>query len=841
MKIKKIFLSFVLMMSMLCVVACKDKDKEPEPATPPKTKSESVVHPSVADRVYLIGEKLEDIELLLAMGDTNGAIAWDDEDYVLVQGENECAWTFTPSDTESFKTKTGSLTIEAIKLETPVVTGVELVPDQTVYIEQKYALIRLQGTATFGGETVEGTFGWKEPNKEFVEGNNECTWVFKPTDKTRYTEVEGTISVEATVEQVPEGLVVVKNTKPQYVAFETIDLSALTLHIRYSGGKSVPIDFDVNDVTITYNTGNTLRKGDRKATISHDMYGFVTEITLNEVDYRTVQVPEFNQVHVYNGHPQVLTLANNSDADKYTFESRTETDADDYGILVTLNNPLDDRWSNGDLETTTVVCTIQKAELVEEETNYSKEYDGQAHSVSVTNQTENEIYYSETELDETNFSGASTEPISKTNAGEYTVYYYMTGDKNHNPKAGSLTIAISKQTPIMNLEHCYTLKTGNVVNYPESYISIVDKQGNIVDLGDLRFTYYSSYTNDGYDGNDILTSSADGVEAGDGTAPKNDKTTEYYVLVSYAGSDNYNAVTNQAVLFIDGADLGLYAKSGEDSFAYKYDENGDYGVVSPQNGTPISGSYSECNAYVEFEALALDETTGLKIVKFYSKFGTGSASKKDGRLVFAGGKYLLMREDGVYYTYTPGASTEEIVIQIGEGSSSTYTLKKWNLPKYLNTFVSSTKTVTEYYDDPEYDQTKNTSEYSEIEFYNDYGTIRFIARVNVDYIGSDIDDEGQGGYVEWIGVAEIGVNSYKYPDGDPNNGMNYVLDCKVSNSATGYPESVGSRFSIIWHIGNATTEVLDPSSVKLIDDEGSSLFSLPFETLVNVVFNKETV
>ena len=105
MKFKKILLSFILMMSMLCAVACK-KGKDPEPETPPAAKSESVVHASTLLSDYLVGTKLADIEILTAMGDTNGTIVWDNENYALVLGENVCNWTFTPADTDSFKTKT---------------------------------------------------------------------------------------------------------------------------------------------------------------------------------------------------------------------------------------------------------------------------------------------------------------------------------------------------------------------------------------------------------------------------------------------------------------------------------------------------------------------------------------------------------------------------------------------------------------------------------------------------------------------------------------------------------------------------------------------------------------
>lgn len=829
MKLKKIFLSFVLMMSMLCVVACKDKGKDPESGNSSKTQVDSVVNPSVADRVYLVGEKLEDIELLLAMGDTVGLIAWDDEDYVLVQGENSCAWTFLPTDAESFKSKTGSLKINAVKLENPVVSDVEVVPGQTIYIEQKYALINLQGTATFGGETVAGTFVWKEPTKTFVEGENVCEWKFVPTDGTKYAVVEGEITVTATVQQTPTSLAVVNNTKTQYAAFDTIDLSTLTLHLGYDGGKTEVLEFDSNDVSITYLTEETpksLRRGDTKATITYLAYGLRADIVLDETDYKLVQVPVFDQTHVYSGQPKLLTFSENADSGLYTFVPRTETNAGDYDIVVTLEDDDNYKWANGDETSTTVTCTIHKADLASNKTNYTGEFDGQAHSVSVSNHLGTTVYYSETELDETNYAESSTELIKKTNAGEYTIYYYMVGDSNHNAGVGTLNISISKQTPTIDLRYCYTLKTNDIVNYPTSYVTITDKQNAVVEPGDLVKTYYSVYSDDENPQNDILTSSADGAIS-PGTAPKNDKTTEYFVVVEFVGNQNYNAVSAHTVLFIDGVGQPLYAGAGEDAFAFKYEPAGYYGSSSPYDDDEqvLVGSHAECNYYIEFNALDLD-SNGLKVVEFYSKFGIGEASKKDGYLVFVDGEYILLCEDGSYYTYSQNTETDELTIVINELGSSqpqTAVLQKWELPKYLGTY--SAQTVS----DADYDESNHTSKNTDITFYNDYGTIRFIVNVNVKYISSATGTSG--GSTQWIGVAETSIG----PAEDAET--SHRLTCYVTGLDSGYYQNSSNKVEISWKSpANVYALDLDPDSIKLY--EGASSLLNGFADVKNVEYVK---
>jgi len=823
MKIKKLLLSFILMMSMLCAVACKDKgDPEvPEtPQTPAVTKTDPNISVSVENRVYLVGETLGDIELIVASGSTSGTVKWSNEDYVLVQGENVCEWSFTPTDDETYNSKTDTVKINAIKLEIPTVS-VNVKAGQTVYVDARYETVELEAVATFGGESVTGQIVWVTPNETFVEGLNSCEWKFIPDEETTYAVVTGFVELEASVEQEPVAISIGDNAKTSYVAFDQIDKSAMTICLVYNGGKVEEIS-DKQNVVVTYNEGDSLRRGDTSATLSYN--GFTTQVTGLSVDYKEIENPTFSEIVVYSGNQKTLTLAYDANAHLYTFTPLQETNADVYDLVVTLIDDENYIWANGDETTTIVKCEILKADSVVDETNCSDEYDGEEHFALVENATDDDgvyspdIYYSLSEIDDTNYGSASPEPIKKTDAGTYVVYYYMEGDSNHNSSKGSLTIEISKQTPIMNLEYCYSLVTGNVVNYPTSYVSIVDKQSNDVELGTLEFVYYTNYTDDSNDENDTKTTTSDGATSVGG-APKNSNTSEYYVVVKFAGSANYNAVENYTVLYIDGNELDFYAKSDENKFAFKYDENEFYGYEKDLTSTVLknNGSNSECNAYLEFSELEVNDD-GLKIVKFDSKFGEGTLNIRTGRLVYFDGKYQLLDTNGLFYPFIYNSSNEELTML--DGVINQVTMIKWELPNYLKTFAAQTV------EDADYNAEKNTNKDTLITIYNDYGTIRFSAKVNLKYsiessvIGGTTEF---GGYQEWSGVAVIGYTQYGDNPEKPleNQRPYFALTCYIVNNNslenTGYPVINSSNFSfrLDWLISSYTGEN-EPSSVNLL-------------------------
>ena len=128
---------------------------------------------------------------------------------------------------------------------------------------------------------------------------------------------------------------------------------------------------------------------------------------------------------------------------KLNTTATSASDVGEYEITVDWNgNPnFDATLENGKY-------TITKAPLEITASGYDGVYDGEAHSISVTYEGETDavIYYGTEELTAENFETAgSTENPTYTNAGEYTVYFYIVS-KNYeaDPVSGSKVVNIAK-------------------------------------------------------------------------------------------------------------------------------------------------------------------------------------------------------------------------------------------------------------------------------------------------------------------------------------------------------------------------------------------------------------
>lgn len=128
---------------------------------------------------------------------------------------------------------------------------------------------------------------------------------------------------------------------------------------------------------------------------------------------------------------------------KLNTTATSASDVGEYEITVDWNgNPnFDATLENGKY-------TITKAPLEITASGYDAVYDGEAHSISVTyeGETDAKIYYGTEELTAENYETAgSTENPTFTNAGEYTVYFYIVSNNYEaDPISGSKVVNIAK-------------------------------------------------------------------------------------------------------------------------------------------------------------------------------------------------------------------------------------------------------------------------------------------------------------------------------------------------------------------------------------------------------------
>ncbi|EXM40902.1 hypothetical protein RASY3_00720, partial [Ruminococcus albus SY3] len=130
--------------------------------------------------------------------------------------------------------------------------------------------------------------------------------------------------------------------------------------------------------------------------------------------------------------------------DNYTIEyfngdkklSSVPVGAGDYTAKIKVGNAV-----------ASVDFTVAKAKLTVTSEGYSGTYDGAAHGITVdTGDSDAVIYYAEEELTKDNYMTAgTTEDLTFTDAGKYTVYFYAVSD-NYDPvpASGSNTVSIAK-------------------------------------------------------------------------------------------------------------------------------------------------------------------------------------------------------------------------------------------------------------------------------------------------------------------------------------------------------------------------------------------------------------
>lgn len=808
MKIKKIFLSLILIVSCFCWVACEKKSDD---GNSPAQKFDPTVSVSIDTEIkYYAGDKLKSIELTLNDNSTAGKVSWKDKNQVLQVGNNVCEYVFVPSDTATYNTVTKVMNIQAERaLDIPTIENVRLKDGQTVYIDAKYSTVELEAVSDAGDES---TITFRTPNTTFKEGENICEWVFNPSNP-EFRQMTGSITITATTPQYLKEIKVVANSKKSnYRAFDKFDCTGLTLKKIYNAGKTEIVDnINASDCTFAYASGDCLHQGDTSVTLNYLGIDFTVEI--DEVGYYIIKKPQ-NVSTVYTGHEESFTIDANDDSVYFSYASVSGTDAGDYNMTLTIKDEYKTncRWADDDESlTTTIVCKILKADQTLTKTEFDGEYDKTSHASTVDSdhKQDSEIYYSKTtRLTAGNYSTSGTKnPISEVDAGNYTIYYYIVGDNNHNDAIGTLSLTIERATPTLELDNCYSIYSGSAVNYSSDYVSILGVGDEVIDNTGLSYSYYSTYE--------------DETKKKMNSAPVNPNMVgnvikDYVVVVNFAGNKNYASCEGVAKLFIDKADNGLYAKDGEVDFAFKdnviiktsdEDENGETYT--------ITGSDRECTNYLKFERMKKD-ANGVVGISFVYKYGSGDSSILTGILGKNDNGYILICDNGTNYNFTISGDAKSITF-----TNASLTLSKWEFPNYLGEYSGQT-----IYSD--YDGDK----YTTIKIYNDYGTIRF--ELNVNLIGDSNELVGGGLKSETIkGVVECGFGTKA---GDRQTG--YKLSCYKTADGSSYREDTDKvSVTIYWEFG---TDVKADGFIIDIIDLGSDYNAISKNGTEYIIYKEKT-
>lgn len=816
MRVKRFLLSLLMIFSCLCFVSC-GKDEGDDGSVSEKQEPTIIVNYDNSSTLY-VGTKLSDIDIYTVGSGTEGTVDWVNSHYELVLGKNTCSWIFTPTDAETYKSKTGSFELKALRKLT--VTGVDILKSQKLYYGTLLSSVEFGDNyvAEYNGTSIAGKLEWSNPNEITKQGEHEYEWKFIPTNSDEYAEVIGTISFNADTQPVIESVSVNSGSAglSGYVAFDEFNFSGLKLDYHLSGGAVVQetinssnknlcevvafIDKDGDEIPYSLDR-NSFRQGDSglkaKYTYSGAIYGtssgdktFEFDIELSsDVGYMFVDIPVYESEFAYDGNTHKLEIENTS---LYTCVPVYQTNAGIYQISVKLVDFGNCRWrdASGNLinnETIEINCEILKANQTSSYAHDAIVYSGEEHQavITINGDTAKEIYYSQTQLNKDNYLSVGLTSIKFINADSYKVYFYAEGDDNHNDLAGSFDFVIGRQTPTMELDFCYTLITGNAVVYPDDYVTLKNQKGEVIEIGNLSKTYWKVYAlEEDKDNPNVKTDTLNSGAESEGAAPKNYREGGYFVLVDYMGSANYMPVKAVATLYIENDDLGLFANEGEDEFAFKENANADISTLG--SNYSIVGTKQECNNYVKFEKMQVDKY-GLIGISYISKFGAGDENKSGGRVVYSEGSYQLLDDDG---TLIP-LEIDKGSLKISLPESEFVTLGKWVIPSYVGMKFRA-KTL----DENDFKEGKNESCYSEITFYNDYGTIRFNAKFELKYISAGVPS---GGLVTWSGLASAQLSTFE------NTAGNCVIVSCYNNSLT------AESFNVRWPVG----ELESPSKITI--------------------------
>lgn len=182
-----------------------------------------------------------------------GTLAFTTPDTIPTVGTTKAEWTFTPKDTNTYYTASGTTTIMVSKAvpaaKAPTVKEFTYNPAKTlkdVIIDGAYGS-HIVGD---GNATVEGTWKWKSPDIIPEVNNDGYVAVFTPKDTDNYDTVEKTVEVTVT-KAVPAVTVLPVASGIGYG--QTLALSVLSGgSVRYSNEESAPVvngTFAWSDIT----------------------------------------------------------------------------------------------------------------------------------------------------------------------------------------------------------------------------------------------------------------------------------------------------------------------------------------------------------------------------------------------------------------------------------------------------------------------------------------------------------------------------------------------------------------------------------------------------------------
>lgn len=363
---------------------------------------------------------------------------------------------------------------------------------------------------------------------------------------------------------------------------KTITLKAPVNTVYDNNEKEAVVDGSIDaNYTVTYDKNEVINVGTYKATLAVGEVSVSLDFEITKATPK-VTAPTANTL-TYNGEAQELVSAGSTDfgtmlyslteEGEFTATIPTGTNAGSYTVYYRVQG--NDNVNDSAVASVTVKINKAVASITAAPTPNTLTYSGEAQYLINAGETNvGTMVYSLTE------DGEYTTSIPQgTNAGDYTVWYYVQGDANHNDSAkATVSVTIQKATVTVMAD------------------------AKIKSYGDEDPTL--TYTAEGLLGVDTLTSALTGALSRE----EGENVGSYTITLGTLSADNYT-------ISFDGADLTIQAKEVTeptvtlDRDSYQYDGN----VKEPKvtsivvdgrtltEGIDYTVSYED-NVYVNTEA-----------------------------------------------------------------------------------------------------------------------------------------------------------------------------------------------------------------------------------------------
>ena len=272
-------------------------------------------------------------------------------------------------------------------------------------------------------------------------GTHSYTWTFTPSNSEKYDIVTGTIELEVVKDTLQTITVDTPPNKTDYTYGDALDLTGMVVTASYQSGNQVDV---TNQVTVTPQTPDT----DVTAlTISYGGKTTTQQITVSpkEVTNPTIELEGGSSFEVTGSEIRPTVTVKDGDTvippEEYTVSysnninvgTATVTITDNVGGNYTVSG-------SGSFEITKVKAAVTTAPAPAEGLTYT----GQSQNLVTPGAADGGTMQYSTEENGT----YSTEIPTGTDAGDYTVWYYVKGDGDHSDtQPVKVEVTIEKAAP----------------------------------------------------------------------------------------------------------------------------------------------------------------------------------------------------------------------------------------------------------------------------------------------------------------------------------------------------------------------------------------------------------